>query len=200
MKKYSFLVFLIAVFACESSFEVEDLNIFVTGRIINESTGQPAKGINISLRIFTGSGWQGGSNHVLANARTDDNGIYHLTYRGENTGNGTYLYLNDEPYDANYSTEYFSIFNGDSYFENSLWQNTILTVHMSSQNPLEPRTYTLWLPGVGTSVETVFTSNRAKGNFYNTVRLNYTRNGMNYEIIDSVYCPINEETDFVLKY
>lgn len=199
MKKYYYIIILTIFIGCENSLEVEKSDVFVKGQVINESTGKPLERINVSLQIFTGSGWGGGS-YVAASTTTDNEGNYQLKYQGSGDNNGIYLSINNSSYNSSYSNDQFSLSNGAHYYKTYLYQNTTLTVHLQSQNPLEPRTYTLWLPGTGTSVDTVFSTNRAKGNFYNKVRLNYTRNGLNYEIIDSVFCPINTETEFIFDY
>jgi hypothetical protein len=199
MKHYYYIIFLAVLLGCENSFEVENLNILVKGQVINESVGKPLGGLSVSLNIFTGSGWGGGS-YVAASTTTDSAGNYLLKYQGSSDNNGIYIYINNNVYNSNYSTDNYIVSNGTNYHKTYLYQNTILTVHLRSQNPLEPHTYSLWLPGIGTSVDTVCSSTRAKGNFYNEVRLNYTHNGEHYEIIDSVYCPINIETHFIFNY
>ena len=199
MKKYMYVVFLFATIACDNSLEIEDLNIKVSGQIINGSTQVPLKGVSVVLKVYTGSGWTGGSS-VVASAITDHNGKYKLNYYGKDDNNGVYIFLNSSPYTGDYSTDWFSVSNGNNDFKTILYQNTGLTVYMRSTNPLEPRTYTLWLPGIGTSVDSILGTNRAKGNFYNEVRLNYTRDSVHYEVKDSVFCPINENTRFILYY
>lgn len=199
MKKYMYIVFLFATIACDNSLEIEDININVSGQIINGSTQAPLKGMSVVLKVFTGSGWTG-SSHIVASAITDNNGEYRLSYEGKDNNNGVHIYFNSSPYTGDYSTDRFSVSNGKHDFRTILYQNTGLSVIMRSQNPLESRTYTLWLPGVGTSIDSMLGTNRAKGNFYNEVRLNYTRDNVHYEVKDSVFCPINKNTRFILYY
>lgn len=194
-----YIVLLLTTIACDSSLEIEDLNINVSGHIVNGSTQAPLKGVSVALKVFTGSGWTG-SSYVVASAVTDNMGEYKLSYYGKNDNNGVCIYFNSSPYNGDYSTDWFSVPHGNHDFRTILYQNTGLSVIMRSQNPIEPRTYTLWLPGIGTSIDSILGTNRAKGNFYNEVRLNYNRDNVHYEVKDSVFCPINENTRFVLYY
>jgi len=80
MRKYLFIVFISLFIGCENSFEIEDLNINTSGLVINESTGEPIKDINVTIQIFTGSGWSGGGSYVASSSRTNNDGKYQLVY------------------------------------------------------------------------------------------------------------------------
>ena len=175
----------------------------ISGRIINESTGEFVDNISLILVKGIGNGFGDGSGsyQTVAQTKSDNKGNFYLFYDAKDDQNLLAFYINKEPYSDLYSIDLKNILPGTKIKNQiySVYQNTKLKVSINSQIPLEPRTYTLWLPGIGTSVDTVLTITRAKGNFYNIIKLSYSMHNDNYEIIDSVYCPINTTTNFVLN-
>jgi hypothetical protein len=204
MKKLILLMLMISYFyGCEVLSPLIDGKTEINGRIINESTGESIGNISLVLvkGVGSGLGYGGGSYKTVAQTNTNVDGNFNIYYDAGDDKNSLALYLNKDPYNDLYSIELLNITPG-SQIKNkvfSVYQNTKLKVTINSQVPLEPRTYTLWLPGIGTSIDTVLVTNRAKGNFYNIIKLNYSINDNHFEIIDSVYCPINITTNFTLN-
>jgi hypothetical protein len=197
-KMHVFIFFALLLNNCDLLSPDPNGEIEFSGLIINESTGNTIPNLGINLKMGSSS-W--GGYEIVESAITDKDGKFHLKYDAKNYRNSLHVYINDEPYMGRYSTSNFSIMPGDKIEKDvKIFQNTTLKVKMSSAYPLNKKEYTLWLPGLGTSVDTALTTHHAKGNFYNEVRLVYNRNGEYHEISDSVYCPINEVTTFILTY
>jgi len=191
------------LFGCEILTPPNDGKTAISGKIINESTGKVVDNISLILVKGIGNGSLLGSNgyKTVAQTNSDNEGNFYLSYDAGDDQNLLAFYINKEPYIDLYSVELLNITPG-TQIKNKIYkvyQNTTLKVTLNSQIPLEPRSYSLWLPGIGTSIDTVLVSTRAKGNCYNTVKLNYTIDNINIEIIDSVYCPINTITNYVFN-
>jgi hypothetical protein len=204
MKKVIIFVFMaLYLIGCDLIQPPVDGKTEISGKIINESTGEVVDNISLILvkGIGSGFGYGGGGYKTVAQNNTNVDGNFNLFYDSGSDQNPLIFYINSEPYNNLYSTDNLSISPG-TQIKNKIflvYQNTSLKVTINSQIPLEPRTYTLWLPGIGTSIDTVLVTNRAKGNFYNIIKLNYSINNNHFEIIDSVYCPINTTTNFTLN-
>ena len=198
IKEYLILCLLLVLPSCKNLTDVEDLNINISGVVINESTGKPLKDISVSLLIYSGGYSTGGGSHYAASTKTNDDGKYQISYTGQGD-NGVYICINENPYNEKYLNSQFPVYTGESYLESKIYQNTSLRVRLNSKTQPKPGTYTLWIPGGGTN-DTVAVTDRAKGNFYNSVRLYYTIENKNYAIIDSVFCPIDTVTNFNLNF
>ena len=189
-------------YGCEVLSPPIDGKTEINGRIINESTAESVDNISLVLvkGVGSGLGYGGGGYKTVAQTNTNVDGNFNIYYDAGDDQNSLALYLNKDPYNDLYSIELLNITPG-SQIKNkvyTIYQNTTLKVTLNSQIPLEPRTYTLSLPGIGTSIDTVLVTTRAKGNFYNTIKLSYTIENRNFEIIDSVYCPINTTTNYII--
>lgn len=176
----------------------------ISGIVINESTGAVIDNLSLILvkGIGSGLGYGGGGYKTVAQAVTSSDGNFNIFYDAGDDQNSLAFYINKEPYNNLYSINLLNILPGTQIKNKvyTVYQNTTLQVTLNSQIPLEPRTYTLQLPGIGTSVDTTLVTTRAKGNFYNIIKLNYSIDNNHFEIIDSVYCPINTITNYVLNF
>jgi hypothetical protein len=204
MKKVIIFIFIaIYLIGCNLIQPPVDGKTEIIGKIINESTGEVVPNISLILvkGIGSGFGYGGGGYKTVAQSNTNVDGNFNIYYDAGDDQNLLAFFINKEPYNDLYSLELLNITPGTRIKNKvySVYQNTTLKVTLNSQFPLEPRTYTLLLPGIGTSIDTVLVTTRAKGNFYNIVKLNYTIENSNFEIIDSVYCPINTITNYVLN-
>jgi hypothetical protein len=202
MKNIIFVFMALYLIGCDLIQPPVDGKTEISGRIINESTGKVVDNISLILvkGFGSGFGYGGGGYKTVAQTNTNVDGNFNVYYDAGDDQNLLSLYINKEPYNNLYSVELLNILPGTKIKNNnySVYQNTTLKVTINSQVPLEPRTYTLWLPGIGTSIDTVLVTTRAKGNFYNTIRLNYSIDNQHYEFVDSVYCPIDTVTNFIL--
>jgi 5-hydroxyisourate hydrolase-like protein (transthyretin family) len=174
-----------------------DSGIDVTGTNLNESAGAPARGLSVVLKRSAGLG----INIVVASDRTDASGRFRLQHDPEEGRNGLRLYVNEEPYNAAYSTANYGIEAGERSDRTiGIYQNATLTVHAVTDVPLSgDDSYYLWLPTSGARSQSV-TDTRARGNAYNKVRLVVSRDGVTSEVVDSVYCPVGVVTDHTVRY
>jgi hypothetical protein len=174
----------------------------ISGKIIDESTGAVVDNLSLILAKGFGSGlgYGGGGYKTVAHSTTDKDGNFYLFYDSNDDQNILAFYINKEPYNHLYSNSLQNISPGSKLKIQiySVYQNTTLKVSLKFITQPKPNSFTLWFPGGGTN-DTLGRTNRAKGNFYNFIRLNYTIDHQHYEVVDSVFCPIDSVTNFVLS-
>lgn len=176
----------------------EDTTIIATGTVKDESLDRPAQGVSVALK-------KGGGLYspptTVASTRTDAEGRFRLEYDPGEYRSILDLQINADPYDDTFYTSRYSVAPGERSDETTLlYRNVTLTVDAETANPLsdEDSIY-LWLPGVGGRNPPI-TTTRARGNAYNEVRLVLNRSGVTSEVVDSVYCPVGEVTEYTIRF
>ena len=166
------LLFMLIVFSlcgCDIFSPSSDGKTEISGVVINESTGEVVPNLSSVIEKIYGGGclgcWRGYL--IVVQTKTDNNGNFRLFYDDSEEKSSLLFHLNKGPYNKSYSVFWQEITPGAklknrNYF---VYQNTTLKVSLKSQIQLKPRTYTLWLPGIGTSIDTVAMTTRAKGEF-----------------------------------
>jgi|GEM_PF-5434529 len=189
-------------FGCDILSPPNDGKTEISGKIINESTGKVVDNISLILVKGIGDGSLLGNNgyKIVAQTNSDNDGNFSIFYNAGNDKNLLVFYINKEPYNDLYSGQILHITPGTKIKNKnySVYQNTSLKVSLKFTTQPEPRSFSLWFPGGGTN-DTSGVTTRAKGNFYNTIRLNYSIDDKQFEVVDSVFCPIDTITNFVLN-
>lgn len=177
------------------------------GHIVNLSSDrEPFSGVSISMKISAGSpgSVDGGGMTTIAQTRSDSDGNFII--RGEVAGNTrAEILINDEPYDARFSTAMITIQGGHSLLkEVELFEYTALEVTATTDSITTQNRYCVYLPIFGrcTNKDTSITvvSYWAKGNLFNTYQIAYDRGDSSKILTDSVYCPMGDTTQIFVRF
>lgn len=201
MKKLLFILFSVILFNCSLSTKPQDSTTTVKGTIINESLNAALSNISITL-------YRSGCFQLIDSCYSDINGNYIMQYDSEKQINyDLRLWINLVNNNPKYPSYSIKVEVGKNENHNIyLYNYTKLIVILNSDIELTTTDrYTLYLPGIGISglgpiKNKIFEDPHAKGNFSNQVKFIYDRNDSTYEIIDSVFCPIDTSATLIINY
>jgi 5-hydroxyisourate hydrolase-like protein (transthyretin family) len=176
----------------------EDTTIIATGTVIDASLNQPARGVSVALK--KGGGLYSPPTTVVS-TRTDAEGRFRLEYDPGEYRSILDLQINTDLYDDTFYTSRYSVAPGERSDETTyLYRNATLIVDAETDTPLSDEdSYYLWIPGIGGRYPPI-TTTRARGNAYNEVRVVVEREGVTSEVVDSVYCPVGEVTEYTIQF
>ena len=172
----------------------EDDAIEISGVVIDASRQQPLAGMGLALKT---GGWAGG----VARAQTLSAADGSFRLRVDDPGQRRLFFrVNSSPYDEAYHTFWEDVPAGHrSVRRVEIHQMERLTVSAETDRPLVGDDfYMIWLPCTGG--QSPLTTHCARGNAYNEVRLVVQRNGVQHERVEQVYCPVDTETVYTIRY
>ena len=202
--KVLFIVLVFVLMACSKSTEPITPLVHIRGTVIDESIDKPINNILMHLNRIN----QDNASAIIDSIRTDKSGKFHFEYEPMDKSKFTLeLWINYLFSDSEFSSIRTEIpVNSTINKSIFLYEYTELELVLKTDNPLSPTDrFQIDLPKISTSgfgpiQDTLFITPNAKGNFHNQVKFTYDRNGVNHIVLDSVYCPIETCTRFVINY
>lgn len=208
------IIFLLGIiltqFACLKSDigpEIEYGTIEVEGTVLGRQTGDPIKGLTVSLVKRGGNNWgnltHGGDFSYVLSVITDENGKYSFT-NDASTEDSFSVELNSGPdfaYNDEYGEDSYKVSIKESYNETTYLNNfTELSVEAVTSNPLgENDEIRIAVPSRGCKCDDIFTS-YAIAESYNEVSWRVIRNGVTESFVDSVFCYNGVLNEFTINY
>ena len=181
----------------------DDYSVTVDGVVYDETLNQPAEGVRVVMAPQIG--WFIEPFEIVAQAVTDADGRYRLEYDPVWGPEDYRVQVNYLPFDPLAAGPELS---GDEFYVRTtghVTQATRLfryaTLHVRAETDAPPSSsvsYYLEAPGRTSRDGSITTSVRA--NVFSHVRLVVTRNGVQSEMADSVYCPLGTATEYVFRY
>jgi hypothetical protein len=195
----SFLI--LALTTCRK--KPEEKFIMVAGRLLEENSHLPLKGITVNLTetcggpTSFGSGWA-----VLETVSTNENGEYLFCTKVSDCG-AWKINLNDYPnFNRQYSTNWYTVKPNTKNEPqlNYLYRNATLEIKAKTNVPLNGEdNFSLSLPGIGCKCFEL-TTDRAKAGTYNQVKWFVTRNHITTSDSASVFCAADIVTTYTILY
>lgn len=181
-------------------FTAEDTTVVVDGLVYDETLGRPAEGLSVVM-VQDVAGWFIDPHEVVAQAETDADGRYHLAYDPGQDNVNVEVYVNLLPMDAALLSPWYGLRSGDRVSRvTPVYRFATLVVRAETNGtpPDGTETY-IEAPGRGGRNGPV-TTESARANAFNRVRLVVDRESTRTERVDSVYCPLGVVTEYVFRY